>query len=477
MSFVLSMLIMLGFSQAIFSETDPTETMVVTVDGTDITADWSLMPEANSYTLYYAYADYKGDVDLDTIGSIKMGQSKSIFAPNLPSGVIFFTAIIAHADPGDILSNIAEFMPFGGTVTIPESGSVLIQVEDPGGFGSISIMGTKNEEVADIVISEIVGDDGSGSFVLTIRDDKPVSYTKNGALVNIIYHDDGSISFQTVDAKQGINFSKVAMGRSNDGADCNLGRKEYEKTLASDQLRLGFTTPVFDRAKEQGFPFEIYRHLYRIQFIFLVRLGEPTDQRVILANNKLLSYLAILHYSLEGIVDDMLQEYDEQCSTNTIVVPVCENQCIGEVISIDTFCPVPGGAEIMDTCGTFTGTNDEYYNIYYVLNSTLVGPKFHYDSCDETSQHLISQTCKDAEGQRQGWGIEYETSGVMKSADHYVNNQRDGHGYDFYSDGSVKIDWLWAIGKNTGYVGYEEDGRMVSCNYSADPICVWGTWY
>jgi hypothetical protein len=190
------------------------------------------------------------DVDLGTIGSIEMGQSKSIFAPNLPSGVIFFTAIIAHADPGDILSNIAEFMPFGGTITTPESGDVLLQVEVPGGFGSLAIIGSRNADGSDISISEILGDDGSGSFVLSIRDDKPVSYTKNGVLVNIIYHDDGSISFQTVNAKQAITLSQVAMGRSNDGIDCEFSREDYQKTLINNQLRLGFTTPVFDRAKE-----------------------------------------------------------------------------------------------------------------------------------------------------------------------------------------------------------------------------------
>ena len=159
------------------------------------------------------------DVDLGTIGSIEMGQSKSIFAPNLPSGVIFFTAIIAHADPGDILSNIAEFMPFGGTITTPESGDVLLQVEVPGGFGSLAIIGSRNADGSDISISEILGDDGS-------------------------------ISFQTVNAKQAITLSQVAMGRSNDGIDCEFSREDYQKTLINNQLRLGFTIPVFDRAKE-----------------------------------------------------------------------------------------------------------------------------------------------------------------------------------------------------------------------------------
>ncbi|SMG62815.1 secreted protein [methanotrophic bacterial endosymbiont of Bathymodiolus sp.] len=60
MSFVLSILIMLGINQVLFAETEQTDTLQVTIEGRDVTADWSLMPEAERYTLYYAYADYKG---------------------------------------------------------------------------------------------------------------------------------------------------------------------------------------------------------------------------------------------------------------------------------------------------------------------------------------------------------------------------------------------------------------------------------
>lgn len=95
--------------------------LVTTVNCTNVSADWSAMPEAESYTLYYAYADYNGDIDMSTLGSIDMGQRKNIFVEKLPSGLIIYTAVMAHTSQGDILSNIEKFMTFGGTLTNPET--------------------------------------------------------------------------------------------------------------------------------------------------------------------------------------------------------------------------------------------------------------------------------------------------------------------------------------------------------------------
>jgi hypothetical protein len=99
------------------------EPLMVSIDKTDLSMDWSAMPESPSYTLFYALADCKGDVDIDTLGSIDMRSTKSLSVSNLPSGLIIYAAIVAHVPGGDVVSNIVKFMGFGGTVSFPVTGA------------------------------------------------------------------------------------------------------------------------------------------------------------------------------------------------------------------------------------------------------------------------------------------------------------------------------------------------------------------
>ncbi|MCK5664676.1 MAG: hypothetical protein KAI17_14390, partial [Thiotrichaceae bacterium] len=404
--------------------------------------------------------------------SIFFRAKPRLYAPGLPSGLIIYAAVLAHTAQGDVVSNIAKFMPFGGTVTYPETGDVLMTINDTGGLGNFSIIGTRNMDGSMASISQLSGNDGYGAYTLNISNDKLVSFIKNGLMTTFIYNNDGSVSLST-------SVARSALYRSNDAINCDMDRNKYSSTLyhsGNDQ----FSSVVLDKAEKQGFPVGLYiflighfKHIISEVRNSAVPGFDSNDIREF-ATSKTAGYIWILNASLYGIVDEMLDEYDQQCKEeNTSVPDILITTRDGSVITIDTSCPVPAGAKAWDFCGEVTGTNEKFKSIYYILDGHSVGPKLKYDSCDASTQNLLYRKCYDIEGDNHGWYIEYETSGLMKTATHYEHGVRDGHKYDFNSDGIVKTDWWFKDGKNTGYISYEEDGRIQTCDYSASPQCTW----
>ncbi len=171
---------------------------VATVSGTSISFDWSAMVEANDYTMAVALSDANGDIDMGSLALLDMGIQKTFSTSGLPSGVIFYAAILADIDQGLVISNTAEFMPFAGTVTFPMDGGVLMQIDDLGGIGTITVSGTVNTAEDTMTISQISGDAGFGPFVLTLVDDKPATYTKGDLTIYFTYAADGTVTVQSV---------------------------------------------------------------------------------------------------------------------------------------------------------------------------------------------------------------------------------------------------------------------------------------
>ena len=74
-TFIAPLLILLLVSLlSVVPATSQAQQLVVTVDGVNVNLDWSAMPAATSYTLYYALTDYKGDVDIEYLGINRNGQ-------------------------------------------------------------------------------------------------------------------------------------------------------------------------------------------------------------------------------------------------------------------------------------------------------------------------------------------------------------------------------------------------------------------
>jgi len=406
------------------------EQLVTTVNGTNVNLDWSTMPEAQSYTLYYALADFKGEIDIDTLGSIEMGSTKSLYVPGLPSGLIIYVAILAHASQGDVVSNIVKFMGFGGTVSFPETGDVLMSMDDPGGIGSISIVGTKNADGSVASIAQISGDDGSGPFVLYITDDRPVSYKKGNLTVTFIYHADGSVGFEAVRDESFIQANSVAILAvyETDGAiDCSqyASRDEYQRVLLGKTLEGHFfLVEVYERADEKHFPFAILDILSKVNKL-------PTIREAVRTHADALYDLMLL--ALDGIKDEVLQEklsaYDNQCNR----FPPEASGC-GE-------CSIPSGAQYE----SYLDESDGEFMEDYLLNGHYAGPYMIW--YDQTGTRPKESRCYDENGKLHGERCIWFENGATRK--------------NLYYHGGLVENILWYPSGNLNQETYYYNGKMV----------------
>jgi len=106
-----------------------------------------------------------------------------------------------------------------------------------------------------------------------------------------------------------------------------LSRDEYKATFHGREF--------IRKAKEKGFPVEL-----SISLAFLAM--RVKDYYL---ENKIGAYLQLLALALEGVKDEMLDDYDQQCNNNnnqsTINVPGNEH------ITIDFNCPIPDMASVI----------------------------------------------------------------------------------------------------------------------------------
>jgi len=413
--------------------TSHADQLVTTVNGTNVNLDWSTMPEAQSYTLYYALADFKGDIDIATLGSIEMGSTKSLYVPGLPSGLVIYVAILAHASQ-DVISNIVKFMGFGGTVSFPETGDVLMSVDDPGGIGNFSVVGTRSADGSDISISQISGNDGSGPFALQITDDKPVSYKKGDLTVTFIYHADGSVGFEAVQDNSFIQGNSVALlaAYATDGAiDCSQYADifEYKQMLQSSTSNESLSL-LAEVRRRGGTDLAKIKILLLHATVLLSTKGTGIhDPRY----QKLAQFLQIVTWAYEGlehkVLGERLSTYDEQC--NTPEPPVGRAEC-GE-------CAIPSGAQYgnVDSNGMFTE--------YYLLNGRYVGPFMKWYDNNKTRPAI--STCFDENGEPHEASCIWDEDGATE------RNEYD-HG--------VRLERIsWYPSGNLRYQAYYQNGHIV----------------
>ena len=172
----------------------PTADFSAEVNGVDVSFDWSAMVAADSYTLAVALSDNVGNVDMGTLKFLDMGTRRTFSTTGLPSGMIFYVAILAYTDQGLVVSDMVKVMPFSGTVTYFNSNGVLLQVADPGGIGNFTVSGHFDGDIA--YLTQISGDDGSGPFTLKLVNEKPAVYTKGDFVLNFTYDAAGNIGTQ-----------------------------------------------------------------------------------------------------------------------------------------------------------------------------------------------------------------------------------------------------------------------------------------
>lgn len=412
---------------------------VARVSGTNVDFDWLAMVAANSYTMAVALTDGNGDVDMSSLVFLDMGSQKRFSTFDLPSGMIFYAAILADTDQGKVVSNTVEFMPFAGTVTFPTTGTVLMQLDDPGGIGTITVSGNINGDT--VKISQISGDAGFGTFVLTVVDDKPASYTKGDLTMNFTYTADGTVMVQSV--------------RNSVRSEDNLS--DCQQTLLNKitDLIVRYNKDSYALLQFVDFFYPIIKARGRGNIALSNKLGN-------LAQFFLDAYLGVRE-KFEEDSATLTEEYDA-CIDNPAPDP--DPTPVIPVITIDTSCSIPPGAVF----GEFH-YNDGSCLQYYILNGHYVGPYRHWAVKENGSLFLDWQLCHDIDGQNNGWQIWYYENGKMKTAVSYEHGIRTGHQYDFYEGGQLHTNITIVNDIETYWLIYNEDGSLSSyCDCAGDGI-------
>ncbi len=406
------------------------------VNGVDVSFDWSAMVTAESYTMAVALSDEFGDPDMGSLALLDMGKRKTFSTSGLPSGMIFYAAILANTEQGPVVSNTLKFMPFAGVTTYPESGAVLMQLSDPGGIGALTIYGNRNGE--DVNITRITGNDGTGLFVLTFVGDELTSFAKGDLTIDF--------SGLARSAETPLKMSSPA-----ELAECQARVDKKGRAIVDEfvKKRDGIDSAILllNKAKE-AVTEDKFQLGGGIGYIYLDDLSKKIAKKI----SKLKKKKNDLTEEYKRDNANLIEEYEE-CSKDP-------GDPGGGII--DLSCPVPDGAEY----------NEIHYSNstvkQYLLNGEIVGP-WRWWGLDEV---LKSEACKNAAGQLNGWAVDYYENGTMASAVHYKDGVQDGHDFVFYcSNGAVWRDSTYVNGTCTYSKFYYEDGSLSGyCDVAGDGI-------
>ncbi len=402
------------------------------VNGVDVNFDWSAMPAANSYSMAVAFADESGGIDIGSLKLINMGNRTTFSTFGLPSGMIFYVAIIANTNQGPVVSNMVKFMPIAGTVTGPGvTDGVLTYINDPGGLGQITLFGSIAGN--DVFITRLSGNDGSGPFVLDFTDNKPATYTKGGSTMTFKNLADGSITIE--------NLRQENMRASL--SDCQVAINEKMAQLKSD------------------FTFETGRLTGITRILSDFAIGAYGSGNI----NSRCMFLAGL---FQETIKDLRIKFAQDMATLKKQYDECQNEPEPDPdpgIVVDLSCPVPPGAEYVEDHFETSSV------ARYTLNGDDVGPWRWWGLDAGSNTYLRGESCKNAAGQLNGWAVFYYESGTMRNATHYKDGVKDGHGYFFYCDGTVYRDETYVNDVRTYVEFYDGSGALLSyCNCAGDGV-------
>ncbi len=404
------------------------------VNGDAISFDWTTMPAAGSYTMAVALADDVGDIDMSSLNLINMGDVKTFSSSELPSGMIFYAAILADTPQGMKVSNTVKFLPIAGTVSLPGGvGGILVVIDDPGGMGKITLSGSVSGDTVNI--TQLSGDDGTGPFVLNFTDNKPATYTKGGQTMVFTYPADGSISVATLRQRSLTRESAIDDCQAAIQADIDQLKLDYERELNN----LTGLARVFSELGIGSFGLGAINN----RCLFLAGLcGDAIND---------------LEIKFQKDMSALIQQYNA-CNYEPDPDPGD-----GEIV-IDLTCPVPSGAEHKEDHYSTSSVD------HYVLNGEDVGPWrwWGLDTGDNT--YLKRESCYNAAGQLNGWAVDYYENGNMKLAAHYTNGIHDGHEYYFYCNGTIWRDLTIVDGICTYSKYYDANGSLHSYWDKADGV-------
>jgi len=411
------------------ASTSHAEQLVTTVDGTNVNLDWSAMPEAPSYTLYYTLADFKGDIDINTLGWIEMGNAKSLYVPGLPSGLIIFTAVVAHTSGGDVVSNIGQFMGFGGTVTFPETGNVLMNVDDPGGIGTARFVGTEVNGVPSEPLVHYTIDGGSGPFSVFVNENADISkYTNGNVEIRYLYEEDESFSYEFYENNvllysgsdliapvERSHVSSRARAVSGEQIDCGLWKEEYMQLFEQSDTVKNLKKDIEAMALMYLAQLQSLFGHHDFDFFSLLMMKGHLEKTII---------------TLDDVRAQEASRYDNQC--NDTSRPPEASGC-GE-------CSIPPGAQYesyVESDGEFTED--------YLLNGHWAGPYMKW--YDQARTRPQESRCYDENGKLHGTRCLWYENGLIRQ--------------NLYNHGVIVENILWFASGNLNQEKYYDNGEMV----------------
>ncbi len=398
---------------------------------------WTDVPQIQNYVLYYALPDTFGEIDVQTIGSLDMGKETS-FSIELPSGLMVYTAIVGYDAAGNAtLSNIEKVFSFGGTVSFPESGTTLMEIDDPGGLGSVVFTGTPGENGPEFPVTSVTFDDGtSGPFSLFFDQTGEISrYVRGDVEIQFTPDNNGGFSYEirengnTIYQNSGISapvttlmeLSSTPQAGSSSAlpitVDCTDSKDEFlariEQTdvirkLKEDIFMAAAVSECFTRIKKAmivELAVSIGRGDVSQQTWYLTQLDQVA--LMLRANKVLLSRSASM---ILNIRTRAAASYEANCNNDQSSSPDDTSQSGDNATTPDQpssqdsnacgSCPIPQGAE----------NYSEEYKEYYMLNGKMVGPYVAwFAGPDDTA--VADCECRDENGLLHGTAHHWNEAG------------------------------------------------------------------
>ncbi|MBW1719215.1 MAG: hypothetical protein JRJ43_06585 [Deltaproteobacteria bacterium] len=296
--------------------------LTVTTNGLNVTLSWSAVGDASGYILWFVFPNDQFQPDFNTLGSVDMGNTRSITSA-LPSGMAFYTAIQSyHASGSGGISNIELVSIFGGDLTFPDTGNNLMEINDPGGIGTVLFQGTSTPSGPGLPATGLSVNDGDTQFtVLWDTEGRPTELNMEEMQIRYIYNSDGSFNYVVFVDGQGIYLgTEIKMGRrstsdkqeiqSNEDWPCD-DREGYERHIAQ-------TDPVIQKLVQ-----EIAKLRTTLYCVFVIcnpdfpigpnQLSEAGEFRYQLALYQLKKTFDITLKSLENQLAKEMAKFDHRC--------------------------------------------------------------------------------------------------------------------------------------------------------------------
>jgi hypothetical protein len=384
-----------GFNSNLFAED---KTLNVILVKNNVTLDWSSMPKADYYDLFYALGKIDGSPDLDTLGHINMGKNTSLYVPNLPSGLTIYVAVLAHIGKNRIVSNIEKFVPINVTASFEVDDTVFMNVRENDTNNYFSLIGSKNQD-NEYGLTEIRGNYNGNYINATISDNRITRIIIGGYFIDISYDSNGNVTssgFKPITKSKTLQMNLKVSDNicSDDNAVWNEILKDevlksyYDNNLKEIKTRFGvfniglsiFSLTLQDKIND-SFGVERTRYIDKVNTIqdFILTLYEISVAEI------------------KDLKSKMIKDYkDENCNS-----------------VIDMKCPIPEGA-----------VKVEMNNLrYYSLNGHYAGPYSLWSDING-EPFLVLEKCYDSEGVLNGWVGSYYTDG-RAIYDHYNHGVKD----------------------------------------------------